>query len=77
YRYSIENSQKIPIPLSTNILRSICMQYSRLCQDMLIEYPRIVSKMLKYHEKKLIKVIQKIELLQHIAPHIVDKIETK
>ncbi|MEM1526316.1 MAG: radical SAM protein [Ignisphaera sp.] len=74
YRYSTENSQKISIPLSIDMLKNICLQYSRLCQDMLTAYPKVISKMLKYHEKKLLKVLQKIETLQHIAPHIIDKI---
>lgn len=77
YRYSIEYSKKVPAPIPINVFINICSRYSRLCQDMITEYPKIISKMLKYHEKKLIKVLQKTELLQHIAPHIIDKIEIK
>lgn len=74
YRYFTENSQKIPVPMPIDMLKIICLQYSRLCQDMLTAYPKVISKMLRHHEKKLLKVLQKTEMLRHIAPHIIDKI---
>jgi len=42
----------------------------RLWSDRLAQYPRMISKMLKYHEKKMLKILGKPEVLEHICPSI-------
>jgi DNA repair photolyase len=53
-------------------ITSICKKFSRICSEMLLAYPRAISKHLKYHEKRLLKVLRKPELLKHIAPDIIN-----
>lgn len=77
YRYTIESGQKIQMPIDMSRIKEICKKYSRICLDELRGYPRMVLKMLKYHEKKLIKILQKVDLLKHVAPHIVDVVSSR
>ncbi len=42
----------------------------RLWSDALDSYPRIVSKPLKYHEKKMLKVLRNSALLQRVCPSL-------
>lgn len=74
YRYSVDVGKRMQIPMSIDIAREICRRYSRICLDELKVYPKTVSKALRYHEKKLFKVLQNQDLLSHIAPHIVEQL---
>lgn len=77
YRYVIEsNIKSIQELQNSKITEILCRRYSRLCYNDLNLYPKIVSKILKYHEKKMIKVSHSIELLKHIAPHLAKKLTT-
>ena len=57
-------------------LSRVCKQFSRLCMDDLKYYPRIISKPLRYHEKKLLSVLRKPNVLQHIAPDMLQASDT-
>ena len=48
----------------------ICKKFSRICGDELREYPREISKPLRNHEKKLLRVLTKPDILKHVAPHL-------
>jgi DNA repair photolyase len=65
----IVGKQEIDVETS---ITSICKKFLRICSELLSLYPRAISKPLKYHEKKLLKVLRKPELLKHIAPDIVN-----
>jgi DNA repair photolyase len=49
-------------------VNSVCRRFSRICGEDLGLYPRTISKPMKYHEKKLLKVLEKQEVLKLIAP---------
>ena len=44
----------------------ICV--NRLCGDTLTQYPRVISKILRNHERRLIKVLKDSTLLHRICP---------
>jgi len=68
YRYATEGSARIPLPLDYAVVREVCRRFSRLYLEELAEYPREISKGLRYHERKLLKVLHNIEILEHVAP---------
>jgi len=53
-----------------DILKGLESNPTRVCGEKLKQYPRQVSKPLKYHEKRILKTIQNKDLLNHIAPHL-------
>ncbi|MEM4812661.1 MAG: radical SAM protein [Ignisphaera sp.] len=71
YRYvtemNINSHQELQ---NIEVVENLCKKYSRLCLDELHLYPKNISKTLRYHEKKMFKVLQNIDLLKHIAPHL-------
>jgi len=68
YRYAAEGSAKIPLPLDYAVVREVCRRFSRLYLEELAAYPRVISKGLRYHERKLLKVLHSVEILKHVAP---------
>ena len=69
--YEIYNYVKTYGPIDLNKLdeifyKVICVNY--LCGDTLTQYPRMVSKILRNHERKLIKVLKDSALLHRICP---------
>lgn len=72
YRYAKETSTTINLPINYALISEICRKYSRLCIENLSEYPKIVSKGLKHHEKKLLKILQNFDILRHVAPSILN-----
>ena len=50
-------------------LLEACRRYNRLCDDALREYPKIISKPLRYHEKRLLKLLKAPEILRQIVPN--------
>ncbi len=50
-----------------------CRRYNRLCGDALREYPKIVSKPLRYHEKRLLKLLKAPEILRQIVLDFTEK----
>jgi len=68
YRYATEVSARIPLPLDYAVVREVCRRFARLYLEELAEYPRVVSKGLRYHERKLLKVLHSVEILEHVAP---------
>lgn len=52
-------------------LNRVCKQFSRLCGELLKHYPGVISKPLRYHEKRLLKVLKERDVLQRVAPDIV------
>jgi hypothetical protein len=49
-------------------LLEACRRCNRLCGDALQEYPKIISKPLRYHEKRLLKLLKAPEILRQIVP---------
>lgn len=74
YSYAVKMGGRVSVPLDLELYAKICKEFSRVCLDDLNLYPRAVSKPLKYHEKKLLKVIEKKDVLAHVAPHILDRL---
>jgi len=69
--YEIYNYIKTYGPIDLNKLdeifyKVICV--NRLCDDTLTQYPRVVSKTLRNHERRLIKVLKDSTLLHKICP---------
>ena len=53
------------------LYRSICKRFSRLCGEELGIYPKMISKPMKYHERKMLKILRKHEVIKHIAPDLI------
>ena len=68
YRYAAEGSARVSLPLNYNVIREVCRRFSRLYLEELTEYPRAISKGLRYHERKLLKVLHSVGILGHVAP---------
>ena len=68
YRYIVETGQKALQP--AELFKNVCNRYSRICLEQLKDYPKTVSKALRYHEKKMLKVLSNSDVLSHIAPHL-------
>jgi len=62
----------IKYELSDDLIKSICRKFSRLCGEELSGYPKIISKPMKYHEKKLLKILRIPEVVKHIAPDLLE-----
>lgn len=75
YRFAKEFSSKIVLPVNYEFIKNLCTKFSRLSMEDLPSYPRVISKGLKYHEKKLLKVLHNVGLLKHVAPSMVGFIE--
>jgi hypothetical protein len=54
-------------------LLEACRRCNRLCGDALREYPKIVSKPLRYHEKRLLKLLETPEILRQVVPDFTEK----
>lgn len=68
YRLAVATSG-IPLEKLGDALRSVCKeQKGYLCSDKLREYPRDISKPLRYHERKLLRAAKNPEVLPHIVP---------
>ena len=67
YRLAAE-AGGIAIEKLGDALESICRDRRYLCGERLREYPREVSKPLRYHEKKLLRVAKDPEMLPRVAP---------
>ncbi len=60
--------------IDEELYRSICKKFSRLCSEELGIYPKMISKPMKYHERKMLKILRKHEIVKHIAPDLVQAI---
>jgi len=58
--------------LSDDLIRSVCRRFSRLCSEELSEYPKIISKPMKYHEKRLLRILKEPEVIKHIVPDLLE-----
>lgn len=75
YRYVVEvGTRDIGELLGIEVLKNICRRYSRLCSDELDRYPKMVSKALRSHEKRLLKILHNTDLLGYIAPHLAKRL---
>ncbi len=75
YRHVVESGTKsTSFSQEIDLLRDVSKRYSRLFGDDVSVYPREVSKPLKNHEKKLVRVLRNRELLSHVAPHLARRI---
>jgi len=52
------------------LYNEICRREGMLCRDDFINYPKEVRKLLKYHERKLLKVVKNPEVLSKVAPNL-------
>ncbi|MEM2221340.1 MAG: radical SAM protein [Ignisphaera sp.] len=50
------------------IIRSICKEGKLICSSNLDGYPKEISKPLKYHERKLLKILHNKDILEHLTP---------
>mgnify|MGYP001772531998 CR=1 FL=1 len=57
--------------LTTTYLEA-CKRFNRLCKEHISEYPRPISKPLRWHEKKLLRVLEDRNTLVHVAPSLVN-----
>ncbi len=64
YRFTVSHAALEP----QTILSHICKENKIICSNTLDEYPRELSKPLKYHEKKLQKILSNRNLLEHLTP---------
>lgn len=76
YKYIVEtNLNYVKYLQNEEHYLSICRKYSRICSTDITLYPKIIAKHLKYHEKKMLKTLRNPDLLKHIAPHLIKKLE--
>jgi len=57
-----------PLAVGWEELDRVCRRFSRLCGELLKQYPRVISKPLRYHERKLLRVLKDPSVLQRVAP---------
>jgi DNA repair photolyase len=57
--------------IDEELYRSICKRFSRLCGEELGIYPKMISKPMKYHERKMLRLLRKHEVIKHIAPDLI------
>jgi len=65
YRYLLENG---PSEASRALVESACRRFSRVCGEELKKYPNIISKPLRYHERKMLKVLTNSAVAEVVAP---------
>ena len=53
----------------------VCRKFSRVCGEELRLYPKAISKPMRYHEKRLLKCLGDRELLERIAPDLLNRLE--
>ena len=69
YEYFLEAETKdLELKLLEKIHSELCRKYGMLCSYSVGNYPRVMKKSLKYHEKRLLKVLKDSEILPKIAP---------
>jgi hypothetical protein len=47
-----------------------CTSWGRVCGSELLEYPRLISKPLRYHERKLWRALGDARLLERLTPNL-------
>ena len=57
-------------PASPLELAAACAGWGRVCGSELLEYPRIVSKPLRYHERRLWRALGEAHLLERLTPNL-------
>lgn len=78
YRYSIDYGLDLSdLSQLDEELRNISKACSRLYGDEVVLYPKPVSKTLRYHERKLIKVLANKAVLEHVAPHLANRLRPR
>lgn len=64
YRFVLEYGALEP----ERIIHSICKEGRFICSSNLDGYPKEISKPLKYHERRLLKVLYNKDILEHLTP---------
>jgi len=67
YRYLLENG---PLEASHALVERACRKFSRVCGEELKKYPSIISKPLRYHERKMLKVLTNSAVAEAVAPSL-------
>lgn len=66
YRHIIEKGKAQP----EEIMKSMELDATRVCGEKLKEYPKQISKQLRYHERRMLKTLRDSVLLKRVAPHL-------
>jgi len=75
YKHMAQGRKTAQLQEVVEILES---DVTRVCGERLRQYPRQVSKLLRYHEKRMLRTLQSPALLKQVAPHLAEimKIES-
>jgi DNA repair photolyase len=57
-------------PASPAEVAAACTSWGRVCGSELLEYPRLISKPLRYHERKLWRALGDARLLERLTPNL-------
>ncbi len=73
YRYIKEKGSIKLGELDHIFYKQICRDRYDLCNEVLKEYPKIISKPLRYHEKRFLRILKDKELIKTLTPCLVFK----
>ncbi|RLG73609.1 MAG: hypothetical protein DRO23_08560 [Thermoprotei archaeon] len=69
YEYFLEaQTRDIELNLIEEIHSKLCKKHNALCSHSVREYPRTMKEPLKYHEKRLLKILKDPKTLLKVAP---------
>lgn len=70
YRAGVDLAER---GFDSNAYLDVCRRFSRVCGEELRLYPKVISKPMRYHEKKLLRCLENRALLERIALDLLNR----